>query len=43
LTSITPPDPSRIVEVTWLIAAIRISGFGEPRPAMLWCSASHRR
>jgi hypothetical protein len=29
-----------MVLVAWVRAAIRISGAGEPRPWMLWCSAA---
>ena len=39
----TPPEPSRIVEVTCVSAAISTSGAALQRCAIEWCSATQKR
>src|SRR6185437_6725594 len=39
----TPPEPSRMVEVTWVSAAISTSGAALPRCGIEWCSATQKR
>src|ERR1700722_7181603 len=39
----TPPEPSRIVDVTCVSAAISTSGAALPRCGIEWCSATQKR
>lgn len=43
LGSITPPDPSRIVEVAAPTAASSTAGAPEAMPGTPWCSATQKR
>ena len=43
LGSITPPEPSRIVEVAAARCASSTAGAELAIPGMLWCSATHNR
>ena len=43
LGSITPPDPTRMVEVCWATWAISRSGAELATAGMLWCSATQNR
>jgi hypothetical protein len=43
LGSITPPAPSRSVEVEAARWAMRTAGEELAMPGMLWCSATHSR
>ncbi len=38
--SITPPEPTRIVDVADAMCSIRTAGTDEAMPGMLWCSAN---
>ena len=39
----TPPDPTRMLDVSAAIRLIRISGEDPAKPLVLWCSATQKR